>query len=177
MSSCGDMCFPNLGYHCKGFGAAAQKMKFQWNQGIIGFAWPHKSSCMFKHHVWTQNNSHTPLFSIIITIGSLSVMWKNTVLTMPNAGHSAYFIASTTAIHTSTISRHHSKRVLSFRSPLVVNYSDFPLAISNMPVTLSPFGRQKCCSDDQNPQQCYQPASLLQSHLPPHKESWHKGCT
>jgi hypothetical protein len=62
---------------------------------------------------------------------------------MPNADHSAYFIASTTAIHTSTISRHHSKRVLSFRSPLVVNYSDFPLAISDMPVTLSPFGRQK----------------------------------
>src|SRR5258707_13594755 len=45
--------------------------------------------------------------------------------------------------HTSVISRHHFKSVLGFRSPLVINYSNFFLAIPGMPFTLLPFERQK----------------------------------
>src|SRR3981189_647681 len=41
---------------------------------------------------------------------SLSPAQKNTILTMLDAGHSAYSIASTTGIHTSTISRLRSKK-------------------------------------------------------------------
>src|SRR6266849_4272302 len=98
---------------------------------------------MFRHHVCVQNNSHTSLFSIIIIIRSLSVTQKNTILTMLNAGHSAYSIVSTTDTHTSVIFRHHFKSVLGFRSLLVINYSNFSLAISGMPFTLLPFERQK----------------------------------
>src|SRR6266849_5514237 len=54
-----------------------------------------------------------------------------------------YSIVSTTDTHTSVISRHHFKSVLGFRSPLVINYSNFSLAIPDMPFTLLPFGRQK----------------------------------
>src|SRR6266849_4194523 len=98
---------------------------------------------MFRHHVLVQNNSHTSLFSIIITIRSLSVTQKNTILTMINAGHSAHSIVSTIDTHTSVISRYHFKSVLGFRSSLVINYSKVSLAIPGMSFTLLPFGRQK----------------------------------
>jgi len=40
---------------------------------------------------------------------SLSPAQKNTILTMLDSGCSAHFIASTTGVHASTISRLHSK--------------------------------------------------------------------
>jgi transposase len=40
---------------------------------------------------------------------SLSLALKNTILTMLDAGHSAHSISSTTGVHTSTITRLHSK--------------------------------------------------------------------
>src|SRR6266436_5390916 len=40
---------------------------------------------------------------------SLSLALKNTILTMLDAGHSAHSISSTTGVHTSTITKLHSK--------------------------------------------------------------------
>jgi len=62
---------------------------------------------------------------------------------MLNAEHSAHSTISTASIHTSIISRHHFKSILSFKSLLVINYPDFSLAIPNIPFTISPFEGQK----------------------------------
>src|SRR6266852_8739767 len=61
---------------------------------------------------------------------------KNTILTMLNAGHSAYSIVSITDTHTSVISRHHFKSVLGFRSPLVIKL--FQLFPSNTWYAINP---------------------------------------
>ena len=148
-----------------------QKMKSQWNHEIVGFVWPYKQWHMFRHHVWAQNNLHTSLFSIIITIRSPSITQKNTVFAMLNAGHSAHSTVSTASIHTPTIFRHHFKSILSFKSPLVINYPGFPLAILDIPFTISPFEGQKMLFRWSNPSAISSTSPLLQSSLPPHKKS------
>ena len=152
-------------------------MKSQWNQEIVGFVWSYKQWHMFRHYVWAQKNSHSSLFSIIITIRSSCVTQKNTVFAMLNAGHSAHSTISTASIHIPTISRHHFKSILSFKSPLVINYSDFPLAIPGILLTILPFEGQKMLFRWWKPSAISSTSPLLQSSLPSHKKSWHKGCS
>ena len=134
---------PNLGYHCKSFEAVDTKEEIlvkprnSWLCSAMQTMTHVQTSCLslkqFTHFFILNYYYHKiPLCHS-----------KNTVFTMLNAGHSAHSTASTTDIHTSTISRHHFKSVLSFISPLVVNYPNFSPVIPDMPFTLSPFGRQK----------------------------------
>src|SRR6266849_8973441 len=143
MSSCEDMVYPNLGYHCKGFGAADKKNEISvksrnsWLCLAIQTMTHVPTSCLSPKqfiHFFIFNYYYHKI---------PSVTQKNTILTMLNAGHSACSIVSTTDTHTSVISRHHFKSVLGFRSPLVINYSNFSLAIPGMPFTLLSFERQK----------------------------------
>src|SRR6266852_9894809 len=144
MSSCEDMLYPNLGYHCKGFGAADTKdeilVKSRNSRLCLAIqTMTHvQTSCLSP-----KQFTHFFIFNYYYHKISPSVTQKNTVFAMLNAGHLAHSTVSTASIHTPTISRHHFKSILSFKSPLVINYPGFPLAILDIPFTISPFEGQK----------------------------------
>src|SRR6266849_1216273 len=143
MSSCEDMLYPNLGYHCKGFGAADTKDEISVKSRSIWLC----LAIQTMTHVQTSRLSpkqftHFFIFNYYYHKIPLCPQ-KNTDFAMLNAGHLAHSTVSTASIHTSTISRYHFKSILSFKSLLVINYPNFSLAILNIPFTILPFKGQK----------------------------------
>ena len=143
MSSYKDMPFLNLDYHWKNFWAAGTKdeilvkLRNSWLCLAIQTMIHIPPSCLspkqFTHFfIFNYYYHKIPLCHLKEHCSHYAQCWPLFSL------YCLYYWYS----HP-TIFRHHSKSVLSFRSSLMDNYSNFPLAIFNMPFTLSLFERQK----------------------------------
>jgi hypothetical protein len=134
------MPFQNLGYHCKGFGAVDTKDEIlakprnSWLCLAMQMMIHVQASCLSL-----KQFTHFFIFNYYYHKIPLCYSKKH----CPHYAQCWPLCSLYCLYYWYPISRHHSNSVLSFRSPLVINYSNFPLVIPNMPFILLTFERQK----------------------------------